>query len=221
MCVNYSPVKRRGLNFFDVEAPHGDWPDETWQDYEAPIIVGTRSGGRRALLGTYGMIPQRCYRTPAEKRNTVNARAETLGEKPAFASAWRASQLCLVPLERFYEPRYETEKRSTRWGIGMADGAPFAVAGIWRAWEEADGRLTHSFTQITINADEHLLMRHFHKWDDEKRSLVIVPADSYDDWLRCRDPEMARAFLAPYPAELMAASAAPRPRPESTQLGLF
>lgn len=221
MCVNYVPVKRQGLEHFHVRAPDGDWPDETWQDYAAPIIVGTKSGARRALLGTYGIIPQRCYETPASKRNTVNARAETVGEKPAFADAWRFSQLCLVPLERFFEPKYETKTQSVRWGIGMADGAPFAVAGLWRAWEEADGRLSYSFTQLTINADEHPLMRQFHKWEDEKRSLVVVPVAHYDDWLQCKNPEAAGGFLNLYPSELMSATAAPRALPESNQLGLF
>jgi putative SOS response-associated peptidase YedK len=221
MCVNYVPVKRQGLEHFEVPPPEGDWPDEVWQDYAAPIIVGTETGARRALLGSYGMIPQRRYRTPAEKRNTVNARAETIGEKTAFASAWRASQLCLVPLECFFEPKYLTEKKSFRWGIGMADGAPFAVAGLWRAWEEPEGRLSHSFTQITVNADAHPLMGQFHKWGDEKRSLVVLPRESYDDWLQCRNPERARSFLNLYPAELMTAWPAPKEPPVSAQQDLF
>lgn len=221
MCVNYVPVKRQGLEHFKVRSPDADWPEETWQDYPAPIIVGTRSGARRALLATYGIIPQRCYETPAAKRNTVNARAETVGEKYAFSDAWCAGQLCLVPLERFFEPKYETRTVSSRWGIGMADGAPFAVAGLWRAWEEADGQLSFSFTQLTVNADNHALMGQFHKWEDEKRSLVVVPPARYDDWLQCRDPVQARQFLNLYPAELMSAAPAPRPVPETDQLGLF
>lgn len=221
MCVNFVPVNRQGLAQFEVRAPQEDWPEETWQDYPAPIIVATKSGARRALLASYGIIPQRCYDAPARRRNTVNARAETVGEKAAFAGAWHAGQLCLVPLARFFEPKYETPARSVRWGIGMADGAPFAVAGLWRAWEEADGRLIYSFTQLTINADEHPLMRQFHKWEDEKRSLVVVPKARYDDWLQCRQPERARGFLALYPSERMQTEAAPRPVAENPQLGLF
>jgi putative SOS response-associated peptidase YedK len=66
-----------------------------------------------------------------------------------------------------------------------------------------------SFTQITINADEHPLMKRFHKPGDEKRSLVVLPPGDVDAWLACRDPELARSFLRHYPAERMKAWAAP------------
>jgi len=97
-----------------------------------------------------------------------------------------------------------------RWSIGMADKSPFAVAGIWRSWDEDDGTQSHSFTQLTVNADEHPLMRRFHKAGDEKRSVVIVPVDKYDEWLGCKNPELARTFLQLYPATLMHAEPAPK-----------
>jgi putative SOS response-associated peptidase YedK len=66
-------------------------------------------------------------------------------------------------------------------------------------------------TQLTINADQHPLLKRFHKPDDEKRTLVVVPPEAYSDWLSCRDPEFARAFLNPYPHQLMQAWEEPRP----------
>ncbi|QXB31371.1 SOS response-associated peptidase family protein [Aeromonas sp. FDAARGOS 1405] len=83
--------------------------------------------------------------------------------------------------------------RAERWRISMADGMPFAVAGIWRAWQEEQG-YTFSFSQLTINADTHPLLRRMHKPVDEKRSLVIVSLDDYDTWLGCKDPELARTY---------------------------
>ena len=83
----------------------------------------------------------------------------------------------------------------------MADESLFFVAGLWRDWPEEDGTASTSFTQITINADEHPLMKRMHKPDDEKRSLVILPRDELDDWLGCTDLEVARSFLRHYPAE--------------------
>lgn len=83
-------------------------------------------------------------------------------------------------------------------------------AGLWRSWDEPDGSVAHSFTQLTINADDHPLMRRFHKPDDEKRSLVIVAQADYDDWLMCKDPERARTYLNLYSAHLMAAAPAPQ-----------
>ncbi|UGA38160.1 hypothetical protein JOS77_30535 [Chromobacterium haemolyticum] len=52
-------------------------------------------------------------------------------------------------------------------------------------------------------------MKRMHKPDDEKRSLVIVPPAQYPAWLACTEPELARTFLTPFPAELMIASDAP------------
>jgi putative SOS response-associated peptidase YedK len=145
----------------------------------------------------------------------MNARAETVGQLRSYSGAWKKSQLCLVPMQCFYEPNWETGKFE-RWRIGMADHSDFAVAGIWRDWKEQDGTTSHAFTQLTVNADDHSLMRKFHKPDDEKRSLVIVAPEEYDAWLNCRDPEIARSFLNLYPADKMTASAAPKPPKTAT-----
>jgi putative SOS response-associated peptidase YedK len=91
----------------------------------------------------------------------------------------------------------------------MHDDALFFVAGLWREWGQADGSVHTSFTQITINADEHPLMRRFHKPGDEKRALVVLPQHELDAWLACKDQELARSFLRHYPAEGMKAWAAP------------
>jgi putative SOS response-associated peptidase YedK len=80
-----------------------------------------------------------------------------------------------------------------------------------------------SFTQITINADHHPLMKRFHRPEDENRMLVIVPLEHYDDWLNCPSDALARKLFQPYPAELLDAKAAPiqRKRKEVPQLSLF
>jgi putative SOS response-associated peptidase YedK len=83
-------------------------------------------------------------------------------------------------------------------------------AGFWRESKSPDGETVHSFTQLTINADDHPLMNHFHKPAEERRSLVIVPAADLDDWLSCRNPEIARSFLRPFPAEAMTAAPVPK-----------
>lgn len=85
----------------------------------------------------------------------------------------------------------------------MADGSPFAVAGLWKSWPEEDGGVSHSFTQLTVNADEHEVMKHFHRLGDEKRSLVVIHFANYDTWLNCKNPELARSFMTVFPAELM------------------
>lgn len=109
--------------------------------------------------------------------------------------------------------------------ICLLNDMPFAVAGLWRAWEEENGLRSYSFTQITINADEHPLMKRMHKPDDEKRNLVIVPEADYDAWLGCKSIELARTFLKNYPAQLMCSAEQPVPKKLSKnstqQISLF
>jgi putative SOS response-associated peptidase YedK len=140
----------------------------------------------------------------------------------------------LTVLRAVEQPRstsYENPAgKAERWAIASADGQPFCLAGLWRAWPEADGSVTHSFTQITINADDHPVMRRFHKPGEEKRSVVIVPETEWDSWLACRNPEVARLMLTLFPPELLKtwqaepqprakAICAPRKNPESIPAG--
>jgi putative SOS response-associated peptidase YedK len=205
MCVNYRPPDPEMLNtvmglMITLDDHPVNWRLETWKDYDAPI-VRKGAGGREGLLATYGMVPRKKIPPGVKVFDTMNARSETVGEKRAFSGAWKRSQHCLVPMTAFYEPCYESGK-PVRWGIGMADQSMFAVAGLWREWETEDGHV-HSFTQLTMNADEHPLMKRFHKPGDEKRALVIVPQEEWDDWLNCENPEFARTFLRHFPAELL------------------
>lgn len=210
MCVNYVTVSRRlAFEYFRTPMEESeDWREELYQDYTGPIIVHDDAGDRKGLTGSYGFIPKRRM-PPGQRLTTMNARAETVGQLRSYKSAWAKSQLCLVPMRHFFEPNWEQEKH-VRWSIGMASGEPFAVAGLYRQWEEDDGTRAHSFTQLTINADDHPFMRRFHRQGEEKRSLVIVPASDYDDWLGCKGPERARTYLQPYPAELMTGEPAPK-----------
>lgn len=212
MCVNYVTVRRDDLGRFAAPdgqapfAPRGAWEDEVWQDYAAPIIVAGGAGhaARRCVVGSYGMVPQHRLAPGSRAYSTMNARIETVAELPSYRDAWSRCRFCLVPMERWFEPNYESG-RHQRWSIGRADGRPLAVAGLWRAWEEPDGRRVCSFTQLTVNADAHPLLSRFHRPGDEKRALVPLEPAQWDAWLRCRDPDAARRMLAlPAPALLVA-----------------
>lgn len=213
MCVNYRSVTNEDLdNQFQAKLDDDDYREEVWQDYAAPIIRATPEGKREAVVGTFGMVPKWHIPPGTKPWASMNARAESIAEKKSFAPYWKRHQFCLIPMRNFMEPCYESGK-AVRWSIGMADGDPFAVAGLWRAWSPIEGKAGSgfSFTAITINADSHSLMRRFHDPNDEKRSLVIVVPEEYDAWLQCKDVEIARSFLRLYPAEKMTTQAAPLP----------
>lgn len=220
MCVNFRPPDPELFNtiarlMIDIDKDPATWKLETWKDYVAPIVRRGADGQREGLLATYGMVPRKRIPPGVRPFDTMNARSETVGQLRSFSGAWKRSQLCLVPMTAFYEPCYESGT-AVRWGIGMADQSMFAVAGLWREWECECGP-EFSFTQLTINADEHPLMKRFHKPGDEKRSLVILPKDEWDDWLECKDPERARGYLQPCEADLLTSWAFPVPlRAKST-----
>jgi putative SOS response-associated peptidase YedK len=211
MCTSYesnNPSER--FEAFSVfPTPNFDYKREVYKDYGAPIFRRADSDFRTDLA-TFGMVPRKRIPSHVRPYDTMNARAETIGEKRSFSGAWNRLQLCLIPCRSFYEPSYETGK-AVRWRIRVAGNEPTAIAGLWRAWEEPDGTQSLSFTMLTLNADEHPLMRRFHKPGDEKRSVVIVRPHEYEDWLSCRSTDEARSFLQLYPADEMHAEAFPLP----------
>ena len=141
-------------------------------------------------------------------RHTYNARTETVASKPSYREPWKKRRYALVPMAAFYEPDYETGK-ALRWKIERHDKRAFTVAAIWDFWKQPTGEGLHSFSMLTINADDHPVMGRFHAPSDEKRSLVIVPPERREAWLEAT-PEEAKGFLVPMPAGEFTASPSPR-----------
>lgn len=209
MCANYDPTAEIDFEAFSqFPKPNFDYPIETWKDYVAPIL---RKSANEYLTdpATFGMVPRKHIPLGVKSFDTMNARAETVGEKRSFSGAWKKLQLCLIPCRSFYEPSYEAGS-AVRWRIGLESGAPLAIAGLWREWVDPDG-LALSFTMLTINAEQHALMHRFHKPGAEKRSVVILRPEQYVDWLACRTTDEARSFLNLFPADEMTSAPAPIP----------
>ena len=196
MCVNYTPSRRDQLESrFQVNTDDlPDWKPEVWQDYQAPIIKPDQNGQRSVVLANFGLIARSEFTGGRKPYSTMNARAETIAQLPSFAPHWQRRQLCLVPMQYFCEPDYESG-RPQRWKISATSGNDFAVAGLYRSRRTADGQLLHSFTQITVNAGQHPLMSRFHPPQDEKRSLVVIAEPDYDSWLHCTDMQLASRML--------------------------
>ncbi|WP_334187726.1 SOS response-associated peptidase [Noviherbaspirillum sp.] len=212
MCSNYRPSSREQLQqHFGVAPPDSEYKAESYPGYMAPIIrlpkPDALPGDRACALGMFGIVPH--WADTKLARQTYNARTETVSAKPSFRNAYKHRQFCVIPAASFYEPSYETGK-AERWEIADADGAPLGIAGIWEHKQDGpDGLSLLSFSMLTINADEHPLMRRFHKPEDEKRMLVILRPEQYDEWLTCPAEEAPRLF-EPYPSERLIARAAPR-----------
>ncbi|MBK6323085.1 MAG: SOS response-associated peptidase [Burkholderiales bacterium] len=212
MCSHYQGIKEREryIRKFGVAPPDDLGKYDVWPGYAATAIrrpqhwdVGDEAvPPREAFTGRFGLIPH--WATDLKvSRNTFNARSETVAVKPSFRDAWKRAQRCIIPLDAFYEPDWRTGKAiATR--IASADGEPLGVAGLWSWWKPPAGDVIHSFTMLTINADGHALMEHFHKPTDEKRMVVILPPQRYQDWLEA-PLEHGMGFMEQYPSELLSA----------------
>lgn len=223
MCANYIPSTHDQLRqHFQVAPPDSEYKAESFPGYMSPLIRLPRpdalTGDRACALGMFGMVPHWAEEKLA--RQTYNARAETVATKPSFRHAFKHGQFCVIPAASFYEPSYESGK-AERWEIAAANGEPLGIAGIWDYKPAADKSLPLvSFSMLTINADGHPLMQRFHKPDDEKRMLVILRPDQYDDWLHCPVDEVS-AFLERYPADALTAHPAPRDSHKAIQGSLL
>ena len=216
MCSHYQllTAEARYLRHFGCPPPpphaHAQdlWPGSTGVFMRRPREAGSGDEAvpaRESLAGVFGLLP---HWAKDEKlaRHTYNARSESVHEKPSFRDAWKRAQHCVIPADAIFEPDWRSG-RAVATRIARADGAPMGIAGLWSCWRAPGGEQVHSYTMLTINADEHALMRNFHRPNDEKRMVVILAEGSYDDWLHA-SADQARAFLQPYPAERLSTAAA-------------
>ena len=213
MCSHYQSIKERERyrRHFGVEPPADLGKYDVWPGYVATFIrrhplTGTDDAAvapREALSGLFGLIPHWAADTTIG-RHTYNARSETVATKPSFRDAWKNAQHCIIPADAFYEPDWRSGKAvATR--IACTDDQPMGIAGLWTSWQSPKG-LIYSFTMLTINAETHELMRQFHKPVDEKRMVVILQSDSYDQWLQAK-PAQSMDFMRQYPADRLRATA--------------
>ena len=180
------------------------YPDETYPGYAAPLVVKSHRSGRVASgLARFGLVPA-WAKDDKISRYTYNARSETAAEKPSYRTAWRQRQFGLVLVDDFYEPSYESGK-AVRWRIQLGSGDPFGIACLWDRWQEPDtGEWVVSFSMLTVNADEHPVMRQFHKPGDEKRTPVIIAPDLHDTWLSADIAQATRLLTWSHMPELVA-----------------
>ena len=185
MCINFTPTRNNAWvnERLGVDLPAGNYPEETYPGYVAPLVLKSHQTGRVACgLARFGLIPG-WAKDEKISRHTYNARSETVAEKPSYRTAWRQRRYGIALLDHFFEPNYVTGK-AQRWRIALASQEPFGIASIWDTWTNpATGELVTSFSMLTVNADHHPVMNQFHKPGDEKRTPVILRPDQFEAWL--------------------------------------
>ncbi|ENW24318.1 SOS response-associated peptidase [Acinetobacter sp. YH12105] len=192
MCSNYEFPSKSQLSLLDLHAEQLELNMKSHVYPLAPAPIMMRGAeGFELDIARFGLIPF-WAKELKYGRHTYNARTETIASKPSFRHAWKNNQFALVPMDTFYEPKYIDGK--PHWfGISREDGNPFTVAAIYDD-VLIEGEKIRSFSMLTINSDQHLLMKQFHHPDDEKRSIIVIPEESRHDWLCC-DHEQAHEFF--------------------------
>ena len=159
---------------------------------EAPDVA------RELVVGQWGLVPW-FAKTPKLTYSTNNARAEELSAKATFKHPWARGQRFLTAVHTFDEPNWESGK-NVWWRFRRADGQLWGLAGLWNAWtDKATGEIVESYTMLTLNADDHPLMRRMHKPDpklgpdqQDKRSVVPIELDDLETWLAGTVDEASR-----------------------------
>ena len=175
-------------------------------------VVGDGDGHRELQVFHWGLVPSWAKDIKIGSK-MINARAETLAEKPAFKSVFRKHRM-ILPMDGFYEwqqavadspaPQLTSRGKPVKQPmfIHRADGDPLAVAALWTTWRDRaagpDAPWLHSCTIITTAANDTMAPVH-------DRMPVILPPDVWDEWLDPRNADLAalQRLLVPAPNDVL------------------
>ncbi|HVF64060.1 MAG TPA: SOS response-associated peptidase [Casimicrobiaceae bacterium] len=158
-----------------------------------PIIRQNTLGERELVQVKWGLVP-RWAKDPSIGTKLINARSESVADKPAFRMAF-ARHRCLLPADGFYEWQQCADGNKKPIRVAMADGSSFGLAGLYERWLSPEGEPLDTCTILTTEANA--LLRGVHS-----RMPLIIPPEQYATWL---DPttEDVQSIVAPFPAEAM------------------
>ncbi len=199
MCARYSftsaPEAMRQL-FRYIERPN--FPRRYNVAPTQPIaIVRLMDGDRHFALVRWGFLPS-WVKDPRTFTLLINARGETVCDKPAFRAAMKRRR-CLIPADGFYEWQ-KAGDRKRPFFVHARSGAPLAFAGLWETWTGPNGEELETAAIVTTRANRSLSPIH-------QRMPVIVPPEAFDLWLDNAevDTATAAALIQPAPDDLLGA----------------
>lgn len=149
-------------------------------------------GSREAHFARWGLVPG-WVKDPREFPLLINARVETMAEKPAFRDALKHGR-CIIPASGYYEWHTNPDKTKQPYYITMEDGRPMALAGLYASWMGPNGEEIDSVATITVPANAQLSAVH-------DRMPAILRGDEIDDWLNVRDVRAHEAGQLATPLE--------------------
>lgn len=204
MCNLYHLAPRDVVEtYFRVSLPAG-YREVAVGPYNDGLILRGPQGD--PAMAQWGMVPpgSKSRRPASRSILTNNARAESVHTRPTYRTAWAAGQRCLIPAAWYQEPNWETG-RNIWWRLRRADGAPWALAGVWADWTDpATGEIVPTYSLLTVNCDDHPLLNRLHKPDpalppdaQDKRSVVALEPVDWAAWLGGDLPAVQRLLQPP------------------------
>lgn len=173
MCANFLPASVQAIQKIvnkDLPPEIAQHTSEVFPRGRCPIIINPQGDNEEVVIAEFGLCPE--WAKEPVSYSTHNARLETISSLRTYKKAYRKSQFCLVPMQAFYEPYYPEGKNIWQ-SIHRQDGEAFTVPAIYEYNYNFDKPI-HSFSLLTVNADNNELMNRFHKPESEKRSIQVV-----------------------------------------------
>ena len=163
-----------------------------------PVAVLMDAKVRKIEYLRWGLIPT-WAKDISIGNKLINARAETITEKPSFRSAF-LKRRCLILADGFFEWQRKLDRKgsSTPFRFQRKDGKPFALAGIWETWHASEQETIQSCAIITCSPNELVATVH-------DRMPVMFSGQNCWNWLEWNSPVELQTLLVPYPAEQMVA----------------
>lgn len=194
-CIEITPEDLQSLGLLSANMPafrprYNIAPNQT-------ALVIPNNNPRVLRHFRWGLVPA-WAKDPKMGARMINARSETLLEKPSFKDAFRKRR-CLVPCSGFFEWQHKGSKKQPFY-IRMASNRTFAFAGLWESWTDSDSSHLYTFTIITTRANRIIGPIH-------DRMPVIIAASNYDLWLEESNQSLQSVsnLLCPYPHDEMEA----------------
>ena len=155
-----------------------------------PAVRVAEEGRRTLVMLHWGLVPHWAKERAIGNR-MINARCETLAEKPAYREAFRRRR-CLVLADGWYEWQAAPGGKLP-WFVRLRDPSPIAFAGLWERWKDPAGELLESCTIVTTDASESIKKIH-------DRMPVVLPHQSWDRWMdpAYSDTDALSKTLGPY-----------------------
>ena len=164
------------------------------------LLIYTNRSPDFPEVATWGLVPHWVHDDIQQNKiwnNTLNARGETIFEKPAFRTAAKSNR-CIVYVDGFYE-HHHFKGKTYPFFIRRKDKMPMALAGLWSEWENDEGGSITTFTIVTTKGNPLLAKIHNNPKLKEARMPLILPTGIEDKWLSSGSQDTTEKLIQSYP----------------------